>query len=111
VRDVAVLVVTGITGEGERQIPGVSVSLKGHETHWKGFLKNLKKRGLHGMELIISDDHESLGAARRAIFGSVPWQRCQFHLQQNAGTYPRKQHMRTGVAAEISSIFNATNKI
>jgi len=110
VRDVAVLVATGINPEGERQILGVSVSLSEHETHWKAFLKSLKDRGMHGMELIISDDHEGLGAARRAVFGSVPWQRCQFHLQQNAGAYLPKQHMRAEVAAEIRSIFNATNK-
>ena len=110
VRDVAVLVATGITREGERQILGVSVLLSEHEVHWKAFLKSLKDRGLHGMELIISDDHEGLGAARRAVFGSVPWQRCQFHLQQNAGAYLPKQHMRAEVAAEIRSIFNATNK-
>lgn len=110
VRDVAVLVATGITPEGERQILGVSVLLSEHEVHWKAFLKSLKDRGLHGMELIISDDHEGLGAARRAVFGSIPWQRCQFHLQQNAGGYLPKQHMRVEVAAEIRSIFNATNK-
>lgn len=110
VRDVAVLVATGITREGERQILGVSVLLSEHEVHWRAFLKSLKDRGLHGMELIISDDHEGLGAARRAVFGSIPWQRCQFHLQQNAGAYLPKQHMRVEVAAEIRSIFNATNK-
>ncbi len=110
VRDVAVLVATGITPEGERQILGVSVALSEHEAHWRAFLKALKDRGLHGMELIISDDHVGLGAARRAVFGSVPWQRCQFHLQQNAGAYLPKQSMRLEVAAEIRSIFNATNK-
>jgi transposase-like protein len=110
VRDAAVLVATGISPEGERQVLGVSVSLSEHETHWKAFLKSLKDRGLNGMKLIISDDHEGLGAARRAVFGSVPWQRCQFHLQQNAGAYLPKQHMRAEVAAEIRSIFNATNK-
>jgi putative transposase len=93
VRDAAGLVASGITPEDERQILGVSVSLSEHETHWKAFLKSLKDRGLNGMKLVISDDHEGLGAARRAVFGSVPWQRCQFHLQQNAGAYLSKQHM------------------
>ena len=41
----------------------------------------------YGIELIVSDSHERLQAARRAVFPSVPWQRCQFHLQQNAGQY------------------------
>lgn len=85
VRDAAVLVATGITPEGERQVLGVSASLSEHESHWKAFLKSLKDRGMNGVELVISDAHEGLGAARRAVFGGVPWQRCQFHLQQNAG--------------------------
>ncbi len=110
VRDAAVLVASGISPEGERQILGVSVSLNEHETHWKAFLKSLKDRGLNGMKLIISDDHEGLGAARRAVFGSVPWQRCQFHLQQNAGAYLPKQHMRLEVAADIRSMFNAPDR-
>ncbi len=110
VRDAAVLVASGITPEGERQVLGVSVSLSEHETHWKAFLKSLKDRGLNGMKLIISDDHEGLGAARRAVFGSIPWQRCQFHLQQNAGAYLPKQHMRLEVAADIRSMFNAPDR-
>jgi transposase-like protein len=110
VRDAAVLVASGITPEGERQILGVSVSLSEHETHWKSFLKSLKDRGLNGMKLVISDDHEGLGAARRAVFGSIPWQRCQFHLQQNAGAYLPKQHMRLEVAADIRSMFNAPER-
>ena len=110
VRDAAVLVASGITPEGERQILGVSVSLSEHETHWKAFLKSLKDRGLNSMKLVISDDHEGLGAARRAVFGSIPWQRCQFHLQQNAGAYLPKQHMRLEVAADIRSMFNAPDR-
>ena len=110
VRDAAVLVATGITSQGERQILGVSVSLSEHESHWKTFLKGLKDRGMHGMKLVISDDHEGLGAARRAVLGSVPWQRCQFHLQQNAGAYVPKQAMRMEVAADIRSMFNAPDR-
>lgn len=110
VRDAAVLVASGITPEGERQILGVSVSLSEHEAHWRDFLKSLKDRGLNGVKLVISDDHEGLGAARRAIFGSVPWQRCQFHLQQNAGAYLPKQAMRLEVATDIRAMFNASDR-
>ncbi len=110
VRDAAVLVATGITSQGERQILGISVSLSEHESHWKAFLKGLKERGMHGVKLVISDDHEGLGAARRAVLGSVPWQRCQFHLQQNAGAYVPKQAMRMEVAADIRSMFNAPDR-
>lgn len=110
VRDAAVLVATGITPAGERQVLGVSVSLSEHETHWKAFLQGLKDRGMHGVQLVTSDDHSGLGAARRAVLGSVPWQRCQFHLQQNAGAYVPKQSMRMEVAADIRSMFNAPDR-
>ena len=110
VRDAAVLVASGITPAGERQVLGVSVSLSEHETHWKAFLQGLKDRGLKGVKLVISDDHAGLGAARRAVLGSVPWQRCQFHLQQNAGAYVPKQAMRMEVAADIRSMFNAPDR-
>jgi len=110
VRDAAVLMDTGITPEGERQVLGVSVSLTEHESHWKTFLKGLKDRGMNGVLLVISDDHEGLGAARRAVLGSIPWQRCHFHLQQNAGAYVPKQSMRSEVVADIRSMFNAPDR-
>ena len=65
------------------------------------------QRGLHGVMLIISDAHEGLNAARRAVFPSIPWQRCQFHLQQNAQSYIPSQRLKRSVASEIRSIFNA----
>jgi transposase-like protein len=110
VRDAAVLVATGIDPAGERQVLGVSVSLSEQEAHWKAFLKALKDRGLRGVQLVTSDDHEGLGAARRAVLGSVPWQRCQFHLQQNAGAYVPRQSMRAEVAADIRATFNAPDR-
>jgi len=110
IRDAAVLLATGITPEGERMVLGVSVSLSEHETHWRAFLKGLKERGLKDIQLITSDAHEGLGAARRAVFGSVPWQRCHFHLQQNAGAHVPRQRMRSEVAADIRGIFNAPDR-
>ena len=110
IRDAAVLIATGISPTGERQVLGVSVSLSEHETHWKSFLKGLKDRGLTGVKLVTSDAHAGLGAARRAVFGAVPWQRCQFHLQQNAGSYVPRQSMRAEVAAEIRGMFNAPDR-
>jgi transposase-like protein len=95
------------------------VSLSEHETHWKAFLQGLKDRGMNGVKLVISDDHAGLGAARRAVLGSVPWQRCQFHLQQNAGAYVPKQAMRIEVAADtpalaagasVRAMFNAPDR-
>lgn len=104
------LIATGISPSGERQVLGLSVSLSDHETHWKDFLKSLKDRGLEGIKLIISDDHAGLGGARRAVFGGMPWQRCQFHLQQNAAAYVPRQAMRMEVASDIRAIFNAPDR-
>lgn len=65
---------------------------------------------MNGPKLGTNDDHLGLGAARRAVFGSVPWQRCQFHLQQNAGAYVPKQAMRYEIAGDIHSMFNAPDR-
>lgn len=110
VLDAAVLIACGVDTRGRRDILGCSVSLSEAEVHWRAFLSSLKDRGLYGMELIVSDAHEGLQAARRAVFPSVPWQRCQFHLQQNAGQYVPSVAMRTTVAADIRSIFNAPDQ-
>lgn len=110
VLDAAVLIATGVDEEGHRQILGVSVSLSEHEVHWRTFLRSLVSRGLSGVRLIISDDHSGLGAARKAVFGGVPWQRCQFHLQQNAQAYVPRQEMKQEVAATIRAIFSAQDR-
>lgn len=106
----AVLVAIGVSETGKRQILGTSVAISEQEAHWRDFLKQLQARGLHGVKLLISDAHEGLKAARRAVFPSVPWQRCQFHLQQNAQAYVPKQEMKKTVAADIRNIFNAPSE-
>jgi putative transposase len=110
VRHLAVLVAVGITLAGKREILGVSVSLSEHEVHWRTFLESLKTRGLGGVQLITSDDHAGLRAARLAVFGGIPWQRCQFHLQQNAQAYVPHKEMQTEVAEDIRTIFNAPDR-
>jgi transposase-like protein len=110
VRDAAVLLAVGVDRQGKRCILGVSVSLSEAEIHWRTFLQSLVGRGLSGMRLIISDDHAGLKAARKAVFGGIPWQRCQFHLQQNAGQHVPRQSMKAEVAADIRKIFNAPDR-
>ena len=110
IRDAAVLIASGVNLEGRRLILGVSVSLGEQELHWRDFLQSLVERGLNGVELIISDAHVGLQAARKAVFSGVPWQRCQFHLQQNASQYVPRQSMKREVAADIRAIFNAPDR-
>ncbi len=83
---------------------GCSVPLSEADVHWRTFLSQLKHCGLHGIELIVGGAHKGLGAARKAIFPSVPRQRCQFH-QQNAGHYVPNVAMRAPVADDIRAIF------
>jgi putative transposase len=107
VRDAAVLIASGVDAQGKRAVLGVSVALSEQEVHWRTFLQSLVERGLRGVQLIISDAQAGLQAARLAVFGGVPWQRCQFHLQQNAQAYVPKQALKAEVAAAIRAIFNA----
>ena len=114
VRSAAVLIALGVGLDGRRRILGVSVALSEQEVHWRAFLKSLVERGLSGVRLSVSDDHEGLKAARQAVFGSVPWQRCQFHLQfhlqQNAQAHMPKQEMKGEVAADLRAIFSASDR-
>jgi putative transposase len=108
--DCAVLVAVGVTRGGHRRVLGVSVALSEAEVHWRAFLDSLVRRGLKGVKLIVSDDHAGLKAARRATLPSVPWQRCQFHLQQNAQAYVTRLDQRKPVAQRIRAIFNAPDR-
>lgn len=107
--DNAVLIAYGVDNEGIRHVLGVSVSLSEAEVHWRAFLESLVQRGLHGLEYIVSDAHAGLKAARQAVFPGVLWQRCQFHLQQNAQAYVPKKRMKKEVAEDIRAIFNTKN--
>ena len=109
VRDAAILIASGVKRDGRRSILGISVSLSEAEAHWRAFLESLVKRGLWGVQLIVSDDHSGLEAARKAVFTGIPWQRCQFHLQQNAQSYVPRVGMRSEVAEDIRSIFDSPN--
>jgi len=108
VLDCAVLIAIGIDATGHRSILGTSVALSEAETHWRDFLASLQERGLHGTEFIVRDDHAGLQAARCARFPGIPWQRCQFHLQQNAEHHVPRKALRKTVAAQLREIFNAT---
>lgn len=110
VLDCAVLIALGIGPDGKRAILGVSAALSEAEVHWRNFLASLQKRGLHGLRLLVSDDHAGLGAARQAVFPALPWQRCQFHLQQNAQAYVPRLDQRAAVASAIRAIFNCPDR-
>ncbi len=105
VLDTALLVAYGIYPDGHRRVLGASVSHSEAEVHWRAFFESLAARGLHGVKMIISDSHAGMQAARRAVFPSVPWQRCQFHIQQNATAYVSRKSMQAEVHRDIRNIF------
>src|SRR5574337_95618 len=105
--DAAVPVALGVNEDGRGEVLGVSVELSEAEVHWRHFLTRLKDRGLCGVRLFVSDSHAGLKAARAAVYPSVPWQRCQFHLQQNASQHVPRQDMRKTVAEGLRHVFNA----
>jgi transposase-like protein len=107
VRDCAVLIAVGILPNGKRSVLGASVSLSEAEVHWRDFLNSLCQRGMTGVKLIASDAHKGLKAARLAVLPSVPSQRCQFHLTQNAMQYVPKIEMRSKVASDLRKIYDA----
>jgi putative transposase len=109
VRSCAVLIALGVDAQGQRVVLGVSAKLSEAEIHWRDFLGSLQERGLHGLEFIVSDDHAGLRAALAARLPGVPWQRCQFHFQQNAMAHVPKVHLREEVAADIRTIFHASD--
>ena len=64
---------------------------------------------MRGVEYFVSDDHAGLRAARRAVFGGAKWQRCQFHLAQNAIHHAPSQRVRKRIGAELRTVWNAAS--
>lgn len=107
VRDAAVLSAIGVGADERRRVLGVSVALSEAELHWRDFLQGLHARGLRGVEYIVSDDHAGLHAARRAVFGAAKWQRCQFHLAQNAIHHAPTLEIRKRIGKQLRAVWNA----
>ncbi len=106
----SLLVATGITPEGHRTILGLSVSLSEAELHWREFLATLQTRGLHGVQLITSDDHGGLRAALQARLPGVKWQRCQFHLAKNMLDHLPPNVPQEQASTDLRAVFNAPNR-
>lgn len=107
VRDAAILSAVGVAPEGRRRILGVSVALSEAEVHWRTFLDSLIERGMRGVAFVVSDDHAGLRAARRAVLPGATWQRCQFHLAQNAIHHAPSLAIRKQIGGELRSVWNA----
>jgi transposase-like protein len=92
IRSQAVLIAIGINWDGRRCILGVEIADRESRNSWREFLLGLRERGLHGVELVVSDDHAGLRAAIREVLPEAPWQRCYVHFLRNALDYlPRRR--------------------
>lgn len=107
--DMAVLSAVGVMPCGRRNVLGTAVALNEAEVNWRAFLKGLVDRGLHGLEFIVSDDHGGLKAARKAVFPGILWQRCQFHLAQNAIHHAPNHEIKQRIGGELRTVWNAPN--
>jgi putative transposase len=103
----AVVVATGVTADGGREVLGVDVGDSEDETFWTAFLRSLKTRGLTGVRLVISDAHAGLKAAIRRSFQGATWQRCRVHFARNLlATVPKASTEM--VAAAFRTVFAQT---
>lgn len=108
--DQAGLIAYGVNASGKREILGASMMLSEAEVHWRSFFESLQRRGLHGVQLLISDYHSGLRQDRKAIFPSIPWQRCQFHMMQNAQHYAPKKSMQEEIIEAMRSVFHCSTQ-
>ena len=104
VTSMAVVVATGVTATGGREVLGVDVGDSEDEVFWRGFLRSLKERGLQGTQLVISDQHSGLVAALRRILQGASHQRCRVHFARNLLALVPKSH-KDMVAAVFRTIF------
>ena len=100
----AVVVATGITATGGREVLGLAVGDSEEETFWRAFLTDLSERGLSGVRLVISDQHAGLVAALRRCLQGAAHQRCRVHFARNLLALIPKSH-KDMVAALFRTIF------
>ena len=100
----AVVVATGVAADGNREVLDLDVGDSEDEVFWTTFLRRLRKRGLHGVVLVISDAHTGLKAAIRKTFSGASWQRCRVHFMRNLLARVPRGHAEM-VAATVRTIF------
>jgi putative transposase len=91
IRSQAVLKAVGINWEGRRSVLAVELANRETKTSWREFLLRLQERGLRGVDLVITDDHEGLKQAVREVLPQAVWQRCYIHFMRNASDHLPRQ--------------------
>jgi putative transposase len=106
VRAMSALIATGVNAQGYREILGLQLGESESEASWTAFFTWLKRRGLQGVDLVVSDDHGGLVKAVRVQFQGATWQRCQTHLARNIlDAAPRTLHDE--LHARVRAVFEA----
>jgi transposase-like protein len=100
---VAVIVAVGVNADGRREVLGMDVAPSEAEVFWKDFLRKLTRRGLRGVQLVISDSHEGIKAAVSKVLGAT-WQRCRVHFMRNVLAHAGRSGRRV-VSAFIGTAF------
>jgi transposase-like protein len=100
---VAVIVAVGVNTDGRREVLGMDIGPSEAEPFWTEFLRKLARRGLRGVQLVISDAHEGIRAAISKIL-SATWQRCRVHFMRNALAHAGKSGRRV-VSAFVATAF------
>jgi len=100
---VAVIVAVGVNGDGRREVLGMDIGPSEAETFWTEFLRKLRRRGLRGVKLVVSDAHEGIKAAVAKLM-NASWQRCRVHTMRNALAHAGKSSRRV-VSAFIATAF------
>jgi putative transposase len=103
VKNIAVLVAIGVREDGYREILGVVEGAKEDTESWRSFLRHLKQRGLHGVQLAVSDKCLGLVEALGECYPEVAWQRCAVHFYRNVFTVVPKSKVKD-VAAMLKAI-------
>jgi putative transposase len=100
----AVVIATGVTRAGDREVLGVAVGDSEDGAFWTAFFQGLRARGLGGVKLVISDHHLGLKAAIASVFIGAAWQRCRVHFMRNVLSRVPKASAEM-VAAAVRTIF------
>jgi len=100
---VAVTIAGGVNTDGRREVLGMAIGPSEAETFWTAFLRDLVRRGLSGVKLVISDAHEGIKASVARVL-NTSWQRCRVHFQRNVLAHAGKSSRRV-VSAFIATAF------
>jgi len=102
----AALMVSGVHGEGHREVLGVRIGDSESEAFWQEMFRWLKGRGLTDVAFVVSDDHNGLVSAARRCFAGAIWQRCQVHFMRNVLSYTGSKN-KQDMGAGLKRIFSA----